>query len=187
MSQTIVDARKRLISAVHVAKNSLGLDEETYRSLLTTVTGKSSAAKMSYQELNQVLDAMKQRGFSYRKPAKRRMSPKSKGSEIDKIRAIWITMHQHGFVNDGSEAALDAYVKRMTGKINKGPGIEHVGWLKDEAIERVLEALKGWHKREMVKGLLAHGINSLQGHRKAWTTHNAPYDYVAAAFNEVCR
>jgi phage gp16-like protein len=134
------------------------------------------------KELEYVLDEMKNKGFNVKKSSKRRMSPSSNGTAIDKIRAIWITMHKQGFVRDGSEAALDAYVKRMTSKNNKNAGIEHVGWLNDEMAYTVLESLKRWHRRLMAEELIKQGLTELVGHRKSWHTAQAPYAYVAAAY-----
>ena len=171
--------KRGLITKIHVAKAQLSMDEETYRSLLQRVTGTSSCASMNVKQLERVMDEMKDKGFKTRKaPSGRRLSPKSKGTEIDKVRAIWITMYQHGFVRDGSESALDAYVSRMV-------NVSHVGWLKGAPLERILESLKNWHRREMAIKLIAEGDTVLKGHRKVWSTEKAPYEYVKSAFKEL--
>ena len=95
-----------------------------------------------------------------------------------KIRATWITVYQRGFVRDGSESALDAYVSRIV-------NVSHVGWLKDESLAQVLESLKNWHRREMAIKLIAEGYTVLKGHRKVWSTEKAPYEYVKSAFEEL--
>lgn len=176
------DDNKRLISAVHVGKNQLGMDDDTYRSLLKQVTGKTSTLKMSLWELKKVLEAMKSKGFKYKKTSTRRQSPPSRGATVDKLRAIWITMHQHGFIKDGSEAALDAYVRRQTKSENNGQGIAAAAWLQGELCDKVLESLKQWHRREMATALVDKGITELNGHRKNWATAKAPYAYVSAAY-----
>lgn len=171
--------KRGLITKIHVAKAQLSMDEESYRSLLQRVTGTNSCTGMSVQQLESVMDEMKAKGFKTRKtPSGRRLSPKSKGTEVDKVRAIWITMYQHGFVRDGSESALDAYVSRMV-------NVSHVGWLRGGPLERVLESLKNWHRREMANALIANGYTVLKGHRKVWPTENAPYEYVKSAFEEL--
>ncbi|MNC15792.1 hypothetical protein D3C75_636230 [compost metagenome] len=38
-------------------------------------------------------------------------------------------------------------------RINNGIGVAEVAWLSDTLAYRVLESLKNWHKREMVKAL----------------------------------
>ena len=171
--------KRGLITKIHVAKSQLNMDEDSYRNLLHRVTGANSCSAMNVDQLERVMDEMKAKGFKVKKtPAGRRLSPKSKGSEIDKVRAIWITMYQHGFVRDGSESALDAYTFRIA-------NVSHVGWLKDAKLERVLESLKNWHRREMSKALIAQGLTELKGHRVAWPTQRAPYDYVKSAFEEL--
>ncbi|MGZ7246519.1 phage protein GemA/Gp16 family protein, partial [Streptococcus pyogenes] len=71
------------------------------------------------------------------------------------IRAIWITMAKHGLLRDGSETALDHYVERQTVRLNKGVGVTRVAWLYGVLNYSVLESFKHWHKREMIKSLLA--------------------------------
>ena len=173
--------RNSLITQIHVAKNQLAMPEDSYRALLERMTGKESCSKMAVHELRKVLAEMKAKGFIVKSKNRRRMSPPSKGTELDKIRAIWITMHKQGFVRDGSEAALDAYVKRMTSKIN-GKGVDSVAWLKDDMAFKVLESLKRWHRRLMAEELIKQGLTELYGHRKSWHTSTAPYYYVAAAY-----
>lgn len=160
---TSSNERTRLIRLVQVGRRSLGLDEETYRELLVQQSGKRSAAELTLQELDKVLLAMKGAGF---KPTvkravnggkPKRLSPArgapTKTAEISVIRAIWITMHRHGLLRDGSETALNHYVERQTVRINKGIGVAEVAWLSDTLAYPVLESLKNWHKREMVEAL----------------------------------
>ena len=171
--------KRGLITKIHVAKAQLKMDEDTYRNLLQRVTGTNSCAGMNVEQLERVMDEMKDKGFKVRKASSgRRLSPESKGTGIDKIRAIWITMYQQGFVRDGSESALDAYVSRIV-------NVSHVGWLKDGNLAQVLESLKNWHRREMAVKLNAEGYTVLKGHRKVWSTEKAPYEYVKSAFEEL--
>lgn len=164
---TANNERTRLIRLVQVGRRSLGLDEETYRELLAQQSGKRSAAELTLQELDKVLLAMK--GVGFKPTVKRavnggkpkRLSPArgapTKTAEIGVIRAIWITMHRHGLLRDGSESALNHYVERQTVRLNNGIGVAEVAWLSDELAYPVLESLKNWHKREMVKVLQMAG------------------------------
>ncbi|MND35862.1 hypothetical protein D3C80_265090 [compost metagenome] len=162
---TAINERTRLIRLVQVGRRSLGLDDETYRELLAQQSGKRSAAELTLQELDKVLLAMK--GVGFKPTVKRavnggkpkRLSPTrgapTKTAEIGVIRAIWITMHRHGLLRDGSETALNHYVERQTVRINNGVGVAEVAWLSEALVYPVLEPLKNWHKREMVKALQA--------------------------------
>ncbi|WP_429186891.1 gp16 family protein [Aeromonas veronii] len=152
-----MDKRSRLIRLVQVGRRSLALDDESYRDLLASHTGKRSAALLSEQELEQVLAAFKAAGFipkPARHAANRRLSP-AVGShvrvnEIAKIRAIWCEMARLGIIRDGSETALNHWVQRMTARLNGGVGVAEVGWLDAPLAVKVLEALKKWLMRKSV-------------------------------------
>ncbi|MFV0263851.1 MAG: gp16 family protein [Kluyvera sp.] len=146
--------RANTIKLIHVARRSLGLDDETYRVFLgSVVPGKRSCRDMSAQQLQAVLDALKERGF---KP----VSPKPKASSgiVGKIRAVWITMYNQGFVTSNDSSAIDAYVKRITRQQNGGEGVAKLNWLRDEKARTVLESLKRWHMRCMLERLPHSGV-----------------------------
>ncbi|CZF86750.1 gp16 family protein [Grimontia marina] len=145
--------RTRLIQLIHVGKRELQLDDDTYRALLKRETGSDSCKAMGVEELNKVLSAMERQGFKRKKSnnpkqPKKRLSPKTQGKPdvTSKIRALWITMSKEGIIRDGSETALDAYVRRMT-KSHDRKGVDHVGWCDDEQALLIIEALKLWVKR----------------------------------------
>lgn len=151
-----MNQRNNLIQIIHVAKRELALDDDTYRFILDAETSKSSCRKMSIKELETVLSVLESKGFKRqtngRKIAyKKRLSPKSGKvkTEIDKVRAVWISMAKQGFVRDGSETALDAYVRSITNR-NKGNGVDHVAWCNSSQTYTVLESLKPWHRRVMI-------------------------------------
>ncbi|MDM5075304.1 gp16 family protein [Aeromonas media] len=189
---TANNERTRLIRLVQVGRRSLGLDEETYRELLAQQSGKRSAAELTLQELDKVLLAMK--GVGFKPTVKRavngvkpkRLSPArgapNKTAEIGVIRAIWITMHRHGLLRDGSETALNHYVERQTVRINNGVGVAEVAWLSEALAYPVLESLKNWHKREMVKALQA-AKKTVPINEK--TGRVAGYQAVLGAFEEI--
>ncbi|MFM5536746.1 gp16 family protein [Aeromonas veronii] len=154
---------KRLLKIVQVGRRELGLDEEEYRALLEQVTGARSAKGMSAAKLEAVITAMKGLGFKVKGGAQvngRRSPPSSakvQAPEVRKVRAIWITMYNDGFVRDGSDDALGSYIKRMTANANGGAGISRPEWLTSAQAERVLEALKKWHIRLMTAAIIERG------------------------------
>ena len=162
----VAQHKKRLITLINVAKGSLQLDEAIYRAMLKNATGKDSLRAMNLPELEQALEVFKQKGF---KPTlnthkKRRLSPaagKSKVASIDKIRAIWITMGHHLVIQDNSESALDAYVRRMTLRSritnNQTQGVDATAWMTQPQAYKVLESLKNWHKRVLIERIIARG------------------------------
>lgn len=144
---TIRDNRKAALAQIHIAEKQLGMDRETYRAMLKTVTGKDSCAAMSLMELHKVIHHLRRVGF---KPKPRgRVSPKAQGKIVDVMRAIWIQMHQVGMVRDGSETALAHWAKRASSQRNGGIGVDSLEWLeKDHRLaSQVLEDLKQWRKR----------------------------------------
>ncbi|HDG1667442.1 TPA: regulatory protein GemA [Kluyvera ascorbata] len=146
--------RANTIKLIHVARRSLGLDDETYRVFLDSVVpGKRSCRDMSAQQLQAVLDALKERGF---KPVSSK--PKVSSGIVSKIRAVWFTMYNQGFVTSNDATAIDAYVKRITRQQNGGEGVAKLNWLRDEKARTVLESLKRWHMRCMLERLPGTGI-----------------------------
>jgi len=147
--------KEQLIRLIHVAKSQLKIDDDTYRQFLTKETGKNSTTKMHKHELEKVYDALKQKGFKckVKKANKPTVSIAKRRDDIQKIRAIWITMGKQGFIDNASDKALDAYVERMTKSKCTLNGIKITAWLSPELAYIVLESLKQWHKRCVIKVL----------------------------------
>ncbi|EJC5175205.1 DUF1018 domain-containing protein [Salmonella enterica] len=145
--------RASLITLIHIAKKDLRLDTDTYRDALRAAVGKTSCRDMTQTELSKALAAFKKRGFKVRsKPQNRALKP---ATVTAKIRAIWRLMHVHGFLSSDSEAALNAWVRKQTASANGGEGVANYQWLEREPVlaSDVLERLKRWHRREMLRVL----------------------------------
>ncbi|QRK80158.1 regulatory protein GemA [Shewanella sp. LZH-2] len=180
--------KKRLITLINVAKGSLRLDEAIYRAILKHATGKDSLRAMNLPELEQALEVFKQKGFkpTLNSHKKRRLSPaagSSKVASIDKIRAIWITMGHHLVIQDNSESALDAYVRRMTLRShianNQTQGVDATAWMTEQQAYKVLESLKNWHKRVLIERIIARG-ERLKMNEKG--TQPAAYESIVAQY-----
>ena len=127
------------LSAIHVAKKQLGLDEDTYRAVLVRITGKRSAGDMSERERMAVVEELRKRGF---KPASKGKQQRLAGPFATKLQALWIAGWNLGIVQDASDTALLSFVKRQT-------GIDHTRFLRfadDAAL--AIEGLKSWIGRE---------------------------------------
>lgn len=147
------DPRTRMLRLVHVARRTLQLDEESYRDLLEVSTGKRSAAKLSLGELEHMLQVLKALGF-VPTPKKQQEGQctslstfRAKAPQVAKIRALWGEMARQGVIRDGSSCALNAWVQRMTARLNGGVGVAEVRWLDASLAVKVLEALKRWQHR----------------------------------------
>lgn len=130
--------RQRLIKLIHVAKRDLRMDEDSYRAMLRQIGGAESSSAMNVPKLETVLEHMKRCGFKVR--PKRGDRPFSNAPQDKKIRAIWLDLHAMGAVKNPSEAALAAFVKRMT-------GVEALQWLSAAQASKVIEELKKWRDR----------------------------------------
>ncbi|WCG81611.1 gp16 family protein [Pectobacterium sp. A5351] len=133
--------KNQLIKLIHIAKRDLQLDDDTYRQLLITVIGKSSTRDMTVPQLDNVLNAMKKRGFKI-KVAKKASStrPLDDSPQSRKIRSLWLEMADAGIIRDRSEAALARWVKRET-------GVDSLQWLNSEQASVIIEKLKRWQRR----------------------------------------
>lgn len=137
-------ARQRLIRLIHVAKRDLALDDDTYRDILQAVGKKASSADLSVPELETVLEHLKRSGFKIRSKPKTSQAipsrPLAQDAESQKIRALWLFLHQLGAVKNPSEAALGAYTKRVI-------GVDALQWLTQPQAARLIESLKKWAMR----------------------------------------
>ncbi|EJM3831530.1 regulatory protein GemA [Salmonella enterica] len=133
--------RGKLIQLIHVAKNKLGIDTDTYRQMLLSITGVTSTSTMNPGQLTKVLNAMKNRGFQVKPATKSHSShPLVDTPQVKKLRALWLEMYHQGKIRDSSEAALQAWVKRET-------GVDKLQWLEPGMASLCIEKLKKWQKR----------------------------------------
>lgn len=171
----------KLLKLVQIGKRELQMDDEAYRNLLEEVTGQRSSRGLPDFKLSMVIDRMKSLGFVPRQQSQPQTNPRRyRSSEAPKILAIWITMFKQGFVRNGSDQALDAYVKRMTSQINGGSGVAKLEWAKSEQAVYVLESLKEWHSRVICDAIRAAG-GRIPPNDKC--TGPAGYDKLAAYYN----
>lgn len=129
------------LAAIHVAKKTLGLDDDTYRAKLHLITGKTSARDLTEGERERVLAEFRRNGW---RPEARRADGRQKltGKYAAKLQALWIAAYNLGIVRNRDDAALVAFVKRQT-------GIDHVRFLSSGPdAARAIEAMKSWLTRE---------------------------------------
>ncbi len=150
------NSKAHLIKLLHVAKTKLQMDDDSYRANLAAVSnGKTSSKELTILQLEAALSRFQQLGFKPLATGKKRLSPSSKDQPDERsvIRALWIFMAEQRFIRDSSETALNSYIKRMTAQKNGGEGIAECTWLRYEDAAYVVNTLKFWAKREMIKSL----------------------------------
>ncbi|MFK4751468.1 phage protein GemA/Gp16 family protein [Oceanobacter antarcticus] len=145
------------LAKLQIAKKELNMDDHGYRQVLIRNGAPMEDPSSRNMTISQIDAALKEFiGLGWqpkrRKPAAggTRQSPPSRHREhktrIDKIRAIWINMHRDGFIDDGSETALMAWVRKQT-RAKEGQ-IDALEWLEQTGMTNtVLEQLKAWQRR----------------------------------------
>lgn len=128
MTAAANSTRPLKIKALHVKKNAAGMDDETYRAKLEVMTGKRSAKDLSDDELDRVLASF-------------HVKQKANYSYTSKVKALWIALWNLGALEAGDDRALDAFVKRQTGK-------ERLGFITSANSNLITEALKAMCARE---------------------------------------
>ncbi|MDA5607036.1 regulatory protein GemA [Pasteurella multocida] len=123
--------RNKLIQLIHIGKQQLGMDDETYRSLLSQQFYQNSAKNISYSDLIKLVKLLQQLGAKISLP--KETTPLT--SLQKKLWAVWKSTAEEA-TND----ALNAYVERM--------GIDKP-WnrLNNQETVLILETLKQWQKR----------------------------------------
>lgn len=129
--------KRRDIQIIHIAKQQLGMDEETYRAMLWTVARAKSSTELDFAGRKKVFEYLESRGFKRTKPQTRKLAddPQSK-----MIRALWLQLHAAGKVRNPSESALAAFAKRQTGR-------DALQWLNAKEASALIEELKKWLAR----------------------------------------
>lgn len=152
--------RRAMIATIQIARKEIGLIEDDYRRILVDVTGHASLTEFTEAQLVRVIERFKARGWKPKIAAGK--APKARPADhpmAKKARAMWISLHQLGAINNSSEQALEAFAHRQL-------GVERLQWADQAMGYKLIEALKtigtrhGWdqdvtgvHKDSRVKAL----------------------------------
>lgn len=132
--------RRAMIAKVHLASKQLGLDEDTYRSVLFQVTGQMSAADCSEAELTELVEHFKARGFKARPAKKPGQRTAADHLPARKARALWISLYHLGAIDNSSEQALEAFARRQL-------KVDALQWADQAQCYKLIEALKAMAER----------------------------------------
>ncbi len=125
---------------INIACKELGLDK--YQ-LLADRYGLETSKELTPRQLGDLFGHFRSLGWRVRRAAKKPSSPVYQQPQQRKIVALWIALGRAGVVRDRSNAALQHYVKRMT-------GIDRLEWCDAEDTNRVCQNLVEWCRRERV-------------------------------------
>lgn len=127
--------RRSMIGKVKIAIKQLGIEDDDYRQILLSQTGKMSLTECSEQQIGRVLDHLKKKGFQPLPPKKAAAHPMAR-----KARALWISLYHLGAVHNSSEQALEAFAARQL-------KCERLAWANQREADKLIEALKSMAKR----------------------------------------
>lgn len=141
---------RALQKLVYVGCRELGLDDDTRRDLQLQVTGKPSLKLMSDPELEQVVDALKARGF---RPAARgsvsrpRRAPAARG-DVRFCHVMWRLLAESGAVKTPGPEGLNLFIRRRFERKWGHVPIDIDAMCEWSEISDVIDALKAWCARE---------------------------------------
>lgn len=140
----------RHTAAIHVLKAQLQLSDADYRELLNALTAKSSSKDMTEAQRQQVRDHMQRlaerAGLAApsRGGARNGSSWQAKRAAASpaerKVWAIWNALKRDGKINNNSEPALNAWVKRTV-------HVDALRFCTAPQLDTLIEALKRWQDR----------------------------------------
>jgi phage gp16-like protein len=157
-------SRAGAIKVIYAGAKAAGLDEEMRRDLIERETGKRSLTALTDAEVERVARAVRRASppsaasASLKRTsdnASRQLAPAGEAGPVKKVRvagqahqrmikAIWIGLYNLGALEDGGDAALDAFVERQTSHVKPVARLE---WLTSGDAPSVLEALKAMAAR----------------------------------------
>lgn len=122
------DTRTRDLAMIHIAKSQLGLDNETYRSVILLISNNrtDSSAQLDYAERSKLIEHFKARGFKNKGSDKPSVANHKKPL-IDKISALLTAQKL-------SWAYADGISKRMYNRAR-------VQWCTPEELRGIIAAL----------------------------------------------
>lgn len=131
------------IRLIHVAARELGLDEDTRRDLQLVTTGKASLKDMSDDELNDVVEALKARGFAPGRKVSTKGRRAANRGDVRFCHVLWGKLAKAGAVEKAGAAGLNAFIRARFEKAWGAAPID-IDQMRDwKQIASVIEALKG--------------------------------------------
>ncbi|MBD0491386.1 regulatory protein GemA [Acinetobacter baumannii] len=116
------------------------LDDELYRDILISTTGKTSSKDLNLAQLEAVLDRMKQLGFVVDSKPKSEVKNLASDPQSKLIRHLWLQLHAAGQVRNKDEKALAKFVENKV-------GVSALQFLSSHHADMIINHLRQWCKR----------------------------------------
>ncbi|MEP3298569.1 MAG: regulatory protein GemA [Pseudoruegeria sp.] len=129
---------------IHVACKQLGLDSGMRHDLQLMATGKASMTDMTEADMDKVLAALKERGFSARQS---RRKPASR-ADVRYCHVLWRLLHEADVARTGGAKGLNAFIRAQFENTWGHVPIDIDAMTEFSEINDVIEALKAWCRRE---------------------------------------
>lgn len=130
------------LAKIHIAKAQLGLDDETYRSLLARVAGVRSSKELNPRQVGRVLAEFERLGWKPKPPTKAKSRAKPKPADASKA---LVSKIEAQLADAGRPwAYADAMALRMF-------TVERVEWCDADQLRRLVAALAYDAKRREAK------------------------------------
>jgi len=126
--------RRRELGRIHVAKKSLGLDDDCYRDILERICNVKSAAELDSQGRFKLLKHFESLGW---KPTARFSNKKNNDLKTKKIWSLWYQLNEAGKIQSASATGLRSFCKNRI-------GVDDVRFCNDAQKHQLIEMLKQW-------------------------------------------
>lgn len=134
------------IAAIHVLKAKLQLSDADYRALLNALTAKNSTSDMTPPQRQQVRDHMQRlaerAGVAQASGNAWQGKRKAVSPREAKVWALWHALKRAGHIDNSSEKALNAWIKRTV-------QVDALSFCTVPQLETLIEALKRWQDRPL--------------------------------------
>ncbi len=122
---------------INIACKELNLDK--YQ-LIGDRYGLTSSKDLKPGQLSDLYAHFRSLGWKVKRKKKTKSSPAYADPQMRKVVAMWIELGKAGVVRNSSNAALQAYIKRLV-------KIDNLEWCDSDQLNNIIESLKSWGKR----------------------------------------
>jgi|SRR5579863_3924808 len=134
------DERRRAeLAAIHMRTAALGIEGDDYRAFLKRITGAESAAGMDGRQRGAVLDELRRLGARSHRTIASEGGPAGPQGRL--AITLWRELGELGVLDDPSDNGLRKFAAKLT-------GVDRMEWADALAMNKLIEGLKAWLRRE---------------------------------------
>ncbi|MFL1781480.1 Regulatory protein GemA [Candidatus Hepatincolaceae symbiont of Richtersius coronifer] len=152
--------RQAMMAKIHILKNNMILDEDTYRDILVRITNKESCRLLNIQELQAVIEEFNKLSnatYSSKGINSNFKYVKTDCPKMRKIFKLWISLEQAGKLRNSSNLGLNNFLRHRF-RTDYETLNNTFPW-NNSIKDKIIEALKEWVSREENKTLIKEKAN----------------------------